>query len=470
MSMNVNKAWIRYTAGGLLALTGVTLAPLPARAELSEPNPVVSDAQICTNSGTGFTTAQVPGAADLLATQHPSGEVNTLLQDQFQQPAISENVHADDTEDSIYTDSESEEVLATFNEGVDGPMAATEKDLSEYTARYAGVDRKYPITTAVYRYAINKAMNVQFQINPEVLDGIQLVPKIGVAGAQVGGAVETTIAVTARLKALALADKALAAKNAALTLGTQARQLSAAAQAAAQAGNMQQAASLSAQAKAVGAQAQALGSKAKATGAKAMKAGNHARNAAKVGKILAIVGGSLAIIDGGFDLYRGITGLADVNELDGVARAALEGTRGKEEISQEDAENDFASVMQEIGRLRSESKEKVGIGSTKVGCGGLMIGSAFMSGPLAPVVAGAVGAGCLIGTAIYEYREPIGNFLKSLKDMFTFNLVVNIPLNPGQPIGNFLKKIFTSVPSGASIGVSEQPQASENSSEGTQVP
>ena len=70
------------------------------------------------------------------------------------------------------------------------------------------------------------------------------------------------------------------------------------------------------------------------------------------------------------------------------------------------AKKDFEELVPTLNKLARHADITVNIGGVKVGCGALTLASAFMSGPVAPIVAGTVGSVCYAGTAIYDhYRD-----------------------------------------------------------------
>ena len=143
------------------------------------------------------------------------------------------------------------------------------------------------------------------------------------------------------------------------------------------------------------------------TGPAAVHIGEKAKHAAHVAKTASIVGGSMAIVDG---LITGYQGFKEIEAVEGAMKVVSSKLQpvAEEENSQtfDLAKKDYEQVTPILLKLAQHAETTVTIGGVKVGCGALTLGSAFMSGPVAPIVAGAVGSACYLGTAIYDhYRQ-----------------------------------------------------------------
>jgi hypothetical protein len=199
----------------------------------------------------------------------------------------------------------------------------------------------------------------------------------------------------------------MALKGTALTIAQQAAVAKTGAEAALSAGNLPQALSLGQRAQTLANQAQAVGGQARSLGGQAVQVGEKAKHAAHVAKTASIVGGAMAIVDGLFTGYQGFKQIDAVKaafEVAGqsLARIANEENRETYEL----ARQDYEQVTPILLKLARHADTTVVLGGVKIGCGALTLGSAFMSGPLAPIVAGAVGSTCYLGTAIYDHYRP----------------------------------------------------------------
>lgn len=201
--------------------------------------------------------------------------------------------------------------------------------------------------------------------------------------------------------------RAMALKGTAVGMAQQAYAAKAGAEAALHAGNLPQAISLGQKAQTLAGQAQAVGGQAKAVGGQALHVGENARQAAHLAKTASIVGGAMAIVDG---LMTGYEGYKQIEAVEGAMKVA---SAKLQQMAEEETPETFAQALADyeevrpvLVKLARHADVTVNIGGVKIGCGALTLGSAFMSGPVAPVVAGAVGSACYLGTAIYDhYRD-----------------------------------------------------------------
>ncbi|MBT9587969.1 hypothetical protein IV102_31830 [bacterium] len=281
------------------------------------------------------------------------------------------------------------------------------KQLEAFKAKLDAVEpgfvKSHPVTMALVEHTMQNADFADLLKTQKELKLFEVaVPAASaVTGVQVG------LALTQQAQALSLGAKAMALKGTALGIAKEAYAAKAGAEAAMAAGNLPQAVSLGQKAQTLAGQAQAVGGQAKSLGGQAVHIGEKAKHAAHVAKTASIVGGSMAIVDG---LITGYHGFKEIEAVEGamkVVSAKLQQV-AEEENSQtfEVAKKDYEQVTPILLKLAQHAHTTVTIGGVKVGCGALTLGSAFMSGPVAPIVAGAVGSACYLGTAIYDhYRQ-----------------------------------------------------------------
>ena len=266
-----------------------------------------------------------------------------------------------------------------------------------------GFTKSHPVTMALVEHTMKNAdfadlLKTQKDITPL---------EVGVNAASVGTTLAVGSALLGQSQALGLGAQAMSFKGAAIGLAQQAMAAKTGAQAAAAAGNLSEAARLGQQAQSLASQAQAVGGQAKTIGGQAMEIGHHAKEAAHLAKTLTIVGGSMAIVDGLITSYNGFKEIDAVDAARQVVSAKLQDIAAEEDAKTfELAKQDFEELTPTLNKLARHADVTLNIGGVKVGCGALTLASAFMSGPVAPIVAGAVGSVCYAGTAIYDhYRD-----------------------------------------------------------------
>ncbi|MBS2034614.1 hypothetical protein JST97_06495 [bacterium] len=266
-----------------------------------------------------------------------------------------------------------------------------------------GFTSRHPITLALLEHTLKNADFADLVKTEKALKPLE----VAVPAASALTGVEVGLALTQQAQALSMGARAMALKGTAVGMAQQAYAAKAGAEAALNAGNIQQAVSLGQKAQALAGQAQAVGGQAKAVGGQAMQIGEHAKHAAHVAKTASIVGGAMAIVDG---LVTGYEGYKQIDAVEGAMRVA---SARLQQIAEEETPEVFAQALSDYEEVRPvllklarHADVTVNIGGVKIGCGALTLGSAFMSGPVAPVVAGAVGSACYLGTAIYDhYRD-----------------------------------------------------------------
>lgn len=281
------------------------------------------------------------------------------------------------------------------------------RQLEAFKAKLEAVEpgfvKSHPVTMALVEHTMQ---NADFADLLKTQKELKLF-EVAVPAASAVTGIEVGLALTQQAQALSLGAKAMGLKGTALELARQAYSAKAGAEAALSAGNLPQAVSLGQKAQSLAGQAQAAGSQAKNLGGQAMHIGEKAKHAAHVAKTASIVGGSMAIVDGL------ITGYQGYKQMDAVEGAMKLVSSKLQQIAQEEnaqtfalAKQDYEQLTPTLHKLAQHAETTVTLGGVKIGCGALTLGSAFMSGPVAPIVAGAVGSACYLGTAIYDHYRP----------------------------------------------------------------
>ena len=266
-----------------------------------------------------------------------------------------------------------------------------------------GFSSRHPVTMALVEHTLKNADFADLVKTEKALKPLE----VAVPAASALTGVQVGLALTQQAQALGMGAKAMALKGTAIGLAQEAYAAKAGAEAALHAGNLPQAVSLGQKAQTLAGQAQAVGGQAKNLGGQAMHVGENAKHAAHLAKTASIVGGAMAIVDGLMTGYEGYKQIEAVESAMKVASARLQ------QIAEEETPEVFAQALADYEEVRPvllklarHADVTMNIGGVKIGCGALTLGSAFMSGPVAPVVAGAVGSACYLGTAIYDhYRD-----------------------------------------------------------------
>lgn len=266
-----------------------------------------------------------------------------------------------------------------------------------------GFTKSHPVTMALVEHTMKNADFADLLKTQKDLTAFE----VGVNAASALTAVEVGTALVGQAQALGMGAQAMQLKGTALGLAQQAMSAKAGAEAALAAGKIPQAVSLGQKAQTLASQAQAVGGQAKAIGGEAMHIGEQAKHAAHIAKTATIVGGSMAIVDGLITSYNGFKEIEAVDAARQVVSDKLQSVAAEENSATfELAKKDFEELVPTLNKLARHADITVNIGGVKVGCGALTLASAFMSGPVAPIVAGTVGSVCYAGTAIYDhYRD-----------------------------------------------------------------
>ena len=286
---------------------------------------------------------------------------------------------------------------------VDNQNQQLEKLKARLDAVEPGFTSRHPITMALVEHTLKNADFADLVKTEKALKPLE----VAVPAASALTGVQVGLALTQQAQALSMGARAMALKGTAVGMAQQAYAAKAGAEAALHAGNLPQAISLGQKAQTLAGQAQAVGGQAKAVGGQALHVGENARQAAHLAKTASIVGGAMAIVDG---LMTGYEGYKQIEAVEGAMKVA---SAKLQQMAEEETPETFAQALADyeevrpvLVKLARHADVTVNIGGVKIGCGALTLGSAFMSGPVAPVVAGAVGSACYLGTAIYDhYRD-----------------------------------------------------------------